>query len=172
MISLINKYVVVLDACVLIPISLCDLLLRLAEEPALYAPRWTDEILEEVRRNLTREPFNLSQPKADYRIECMRTAFPEALITGHEPLIGSMKNQEKDRHVLATAVWCKADAIVTANGKDFPKSCMDEFRLERMSPDRFLINQWHLDRENVVLRIKQQALSANKTMEDHLMLLV
>ena len=34
---------VVLDACVLVPQSLCDLLLRLAEEPRLYRPVWTEE---------------------------------------------------------------------------------------------------------------------------------
>jgi hypothetical protein len=42
---------VVLDACVLYPIILCDTLLRLAES-GLYIPRWSATILEEVRLNL------------------------------------------------------------------------------------------------------------------------
>jgi hypothetical protein len=117
------------------------------------------------------EPFNLPQTKADYRIECMRSAFPEALVVGYEPLIGFMKNQEKDRHVLAAAIWSKADAIVTANGKDFPRQCLDEFKIERMSPDRFLINQWHLDSESVARKIEDQASSSKKAMPDHLKLL-
>jgi len=41
---------VLLDACVLAPFSVCDLFLRLAEEPRLYRPRWSEEILAEVRR--------------------------------------------------------------------------------------------------------------------------
>lgn len=45
-----NEYAVVLDACVLVPMSLCDTLLRLAEEPAMYRPLWSDEILAEVSR--------------------------------------------------------------------------------------------------------------------------
>ena len=41
---------VLLDACVLANARLSDLLLRLAESPRLYLPRWSREILREVRR--------------------------------------------------------------------------------------------------------------------------
>lgn len=37
--------VVVLDACVLIPMPLADTLLRLAEVPRLYRPKWSGAIL-------------------------------------------------------------------------------------------------------------------------------
>jgi hypothetical protein len=43
-------YPVVLDANVLAPALVCDLYLRLAEEPRLYSPRWTVDILDEVHR--------------------------------------------------------------------------------------------------------------------------
>ena len=43
-----NEYAVVLDACVLIPMPLCDTLLRLAEDPSMYRPLWSDQILQEV----------------------------------------------------------------------------------------------------------------------------
>jgi hypothetical protein len=36
---------VVLDACVLANFGVCDLLLRLAERPRLYLPRWSEELL-------------------------------------------------------------------------------------------------------------------------------
>ena len=35
---------VVLDACVVIPMPLADTLLRLASDPRLYLPKWTDHI--------------------------------------------------------------------------------------------------------------------------------
>jgi hypothetical protein len=35
---------VVLDACVLANFSLCDTLLRLAEPPRLFEPKWSEEI--------------------------------------------------------------------------------------------------------------------------------
>lgn len=41
---------VVLDACVLANIRVCDLFLRLAEEPRLYLPYWSETILNETQR--------------------------------------------------------------------------------------------------------------------------
>jgi len=35
-----NQYIAVLDTCVLAPMPLCDTLLRLAEDPAFYLPKW------------------------------------------------------------------------------------------------------------------------------------
>jgi hypothetical protein len=43
---------VVLDACVLANFSLCDTLLRLADPPRLYEPKWSDEIVDETTRTL------------------------------------------------------------------------------------------------------------------------
>lgn len=40
-------YRVILDACVLNPMPLADMLLRMAEAPRLYLPRWS-----QVTRNL------------------------------------------------------------------------------------------------------------------------
>ena len=49
----INQYVAVLDTCVLAPMPVCDTLLRLAEEPAsFYAPKWSADILTELRSTL------------------------------------------------------------------------------------------------------------------------
>lgn len=42
-------FTAVLDACVLYPASLRDTLLRVAEA-GIYQPRWTERILDEVRR--------------------------------------------------------------------------------------------------------------------------
>ncbi len=41
---------IVIDACVLANIVVCDLFLRLAEKPRLFLPRWSTEILDETRR--------------------------------------------------------------------------------------------------------------------------
>lgn len=47
---------VLLDACVLLPYQLCDLLLRLAEDD-LYEPLWSEEILDEVDARFTSRPW-------------------------------------------------------------------------------------------------------------------
>ena len=39
---------VVLGACVLANFSLCDTLLRLAEPPRLFEPKWSEEIIQET----------------------------------------------------------------------------------------------------------------------------
>jgi hypothetical protein len=51
-----NEYAAVLDACVLVPMPLCDTLLRLAEDPAMYRPLWSEAILTEVATAL--RPLN------------------------------------------------------------------------------------------------------------------
>jgi predicted nucleic acid-binding protein len=141
MITLVNEYAAVLDACVLLPISVCDLLLRLAEEPALYSPKWSTQILGEVEKNLQTGAFGVSMQKAQYRIACMTTAFPEALVEGFGSLIVAMPNDEKDRHVLACAVMAKADCIVTANLRHFREQDISQFGIEALHPDDFLLNQ-------------------------------
>jgi predicted nucleic acid-binding protein len=94
---------VVLDACVLIPAPLRDTLLRLAEHPRLYLPRWSDTIIDETVRNL-QSRIGLSKAKTTYLIEQLRKHFADAWVTGYEPLMDAMANDPKDRHVLAAAV--------------------------------------------------------------------
>jgi predicted nucleic acid-binding protein len=171
MISLVNDFSALLDTCVLLPISLCDLLLRLAEDPALYKPRWSAEILAELERNLQGEKFRLSPEKACYRIACMESTFPEAMIQGYDSLTDSMPNNQKDRHVLAAAVFGRCDAIVTANSRHFPLEYLKRFGIERLTPDEFLIHQWHLDRDLVLEKIEYQVTVCKVDMHRHLALL-
>ncbi|ONF62785.1 PIN domain-containing protein [Amycolatopsis keratiniphila] len=128
-----------LDACVLIPIRLTDLLLRLAEA-GTYRALWSGEVLDEVERNLVGH-FGLEPQQAKRRLTGMRSAFPDSEVTGYEPLIPTMTNHPKDRHVLAAAVHANAAVIVTANLKDFPPSALEPHQLEAVHPDDFLLDQ-------------------------------
>jgi len=110
--------VVVLDACVLVPIRLATTLLWLAEA-GLFQPLWSEPILDEVQRNLPK--VAVAPEQADRRVAMMREAFgAEALIDGFDDLIDQMRCDPKDRHVLAAAVRGGADTVVTFNLKDFP----------------------------------------------------
>jgi predicted nucleic acid-binding protein len=109
---------VVLDACVLANFGLCDLFLTLAETPRLYQPVWNREILDEAQRTQTGK---LGWPEAlseSWR-EAVELAFPEAMVTVSESLVGACANHEKDRHVLAAAIRGHANLIVTSNLKHF-----------------------------------------------------
>jgi hypothetical protein len=86
----INRFIAVLDTCVLAPMPVADTLLRLAEEPAFYVPRWSRDILEELRRTLIGR-FGYTKEQADRRITMMDRAFPEAMVDGYEDLVEAMR---------------------------------------------------------------------------------
>lgn len=137
----------VLDACVLLPMPTCDLLLRIADAKE-YRPLWSQGILEEVERNL-QTTFRLSANQAVKRVSNMQRYFPDAEIQGYESLISSMDNHPKDRHVLAAAVRANADLIVTFNLKDFPKESLEPYDIRAVHPDIFLCDQFDLNPQKV-----------------------
>jgi len=152
----ISQYIAVLDTCVLAPMPVADTLLRLAEEPAFYVPKWSPRIIEELRRTC-KERFALSQSQVDRRIETMERFFPDAMVTGHDGLIASMTNDPEDRHVLAAAVRCAAHAIVSDNVKHFPKESLAPYGLECLTADEFLTHQYHLNPDAFIEVLKEQA---------------
>ncbi|KAF0964912.1 PIN domain-containing protein [Rhodococcus sp. T7] len=141
---------VVLDARVLLPQALSNLLLTLADAE-LFRPVWTPDLLDEVARNLAGERFGKSPEQAARRVRQMRRAFPfaEEESRGYRELIPAMTNDPKDRHVLAAAVRSGAALIVTANPTDFPPAALDPFDVEAMHPDEFLCDQLDLNSETV-----------------------
>jgi predicted nucleic acid-binding protein len=146
----------VLDACVLYPFSLCDLLLRLADRE-LYDLYWSRRILDELARNLVRR--GLTHDQAAYRMERMRAAFPNAEVSdvAVARLEPQMTNDQKDRHVLAAAIVADADAIVTFNLRHFPADACGPFGVEVLHPDTLLADLHDLDREVVEDEIFAQA---------------
>ena len=129
--------VVVLDACVLVPIRLATSLLWLAEA-GLFQPLWSESILDEVQRNLPK--VGVAPEQAGRRVAMMREAFgAEALIDGFDDLIDQLKCDPKDRHVLAAAVRGGADTVLTFNLKDFPDEAGDPYGIGTRHPDSFLV---------------------------------
>lgn len=135
----------VLDACVLYPMYLRDTLLR-AAEAGLYRVHWSADILAEVSRNLVANG-HVSPDDAERLVVMMQGAFPEANVAGYQPLIASMVNDPKDRHVAAAAVSGGAEIIVTDNVADFPEAALSPFNLEALSADALLIRLHSLDTE-------------------------
>src|SRR5437016_3497512 len=154
-----NECAVVLDACVLVPMPLCDTLLRLGEEPKpLYRPLWSEEILCEVRRALAGK-LNRSPQQCERRIQAMRTAFPEAVVTFPSDFVKALEcvPDPNDRHVLATAIHGRADAIITQNTKHFPAECLQQYAIRCQNPDDFLMRQFYLSPAQVLEKLELQA---------------
>lgn len=162
-----GDYVAVLDACVLVPAGLRDTLLRLAETPRLYVPKWSGDILAEVERTLIGKLRKSSAQAAHLTGELTRV-FPEALVKGYKSLEDGLLNQRKDRHVLAAAVRSSAQAIVTFNLRHFPASALGAYDIEAVHPDEFLVNQFHLDRSLVISKFTEQAATIGRSVEDQL----
>jgi hypothetical protein len=135
------RYTAVLDACVLVPISLADTLLRVAEK-GLYRPLWSDRILAEAQAATEEIHPGIDAGK---RFAQMREAFDDAVVTGWEELEpGLLLPDEDDKHVLAAAIRGGAQGIITANVKDFPAAALDPLGLEAAHPDDFLLDQLDL----------------------------
>jgi predicted nucleic acid-binding protein len=137
------QYTAILDANVLYPNVLRDLLLSLASA-GLYHARWTQRISEEWSRNLVKNQPQMAT-KIDLLITLVNQSVPDCLVENYEALIDSLILPDPDdRHVLAAAVAGHADAIVTANLKDFPASVLSRLGLEAQHPDDFIMNQLEL----------------------------
>lgn len=160
-----TEIIAVLDTCVLVPASLRDTLLRLAETPALYVPKWSSEILSELKRNLELR-WNLLAKKTSHLIGQLTEHFPEAMTEGYEDLIPLMTNDPKDRHVLAAAVKTAAPVIVTSNLKDFPRVSLRQWHVEAVHPDTFLIDLYSRDSDLVVSRLRDQASTIRRTLPE------
>lgn len=159
-----------LDACVLVNFSLCDTLLRLAEPPGLFQPRWSEEILRETTRTLEVKlgwPVSLT---AHFQSE-LRLHFREAWIEQYESLIPAMANDSKDRHVLAAAVQGKVPLIVTFNLRHFKPEHLTCWGVRAVHPQSFLVHLFHQNPQTVLERLAEQAARRQRSLRQLLKIL-
>lgn len=122
----------------------------------MYRLHWSDEILDEVRRNLVKRGMTSPEDAQDL-IDQMNRFFAEANVRGFEVLIPAMTNDEKDRHVLAAAVMSRSQVIITSNIKDFPKQTLEPFGVEAQTPDEFLTHLFYLNPTLMMQILSEQA---------------
>lgn len=148
------RYTAVLDANVLYPALLRDVLLSLAHAD-LYSAKWSAHIRDEWTRALLKaRPAMREQIQAS--VAAMEEAIPDCLVTGYEHLIEGLNLPDPDdRHVLAAAITGHADAIITWNHRDFPESVLSAFGIELQTPDEFVLNQIMLRAPVALTALKQ-----------------
>lgn len=149
-----SHFTVIYDACVLYPALLRNVLLQLATT-RLFRARWTEMIHEEWMRGLLARRTDLTREQLDRTRQAMDRAVPDCLVSGYEPLVDGLTLPDPDdRHVLAAAIRCNADAIITANVDDFPEKALAQYGIEAQHPDEFILHLFDLDEAAVVASVK------------------
>ncbi|RXK83299.1 PIN domain-containing protein [Filimonas effusa] len=129
--------IAVLDANVLYPAPVRDLLLSLADA-RLFQPKWSKIIQKEWVNNLLKNRPDLVRENIVQTVQAMNIAFPDAEVTRFAEIISDLQLPDPDdRHVLAAAIKAEATHIVTANTKDFPSKYVAAYNLQITHPDYF-----------------------------------
>jgi predicted nucleic acid-binding protein len=132
---------IVLDACVLYPARLREILLGVAGA-GLFTPLFSQRILEEWAR-ATRKIGPVAEVEARLAVAQVMQDFPRAMV----PAVPAVEARlvlpdDNDVHVLAVAIAAGADAICTFNAQDFPRHVLMAEGIARRDPDGLLWEFW------------------------------
>lgn len=165
------RFTALLDANVLYPAPIRDLFMRLAVSD-IFAARWTNRIHDEWIRNLLKNRPDLNIQQLERTKNLMNAHVRDGLVEDYEIFEQNLNlPDEDDKHVLAAAIKCNAQAIVTFNLKDFPAGELSKYDIEAIGPDEFLRNQLDLNLALVCHVVKQHRaalMSPSKSISDYL----
>lgn len=122
----------------------------------LFRAKWTIKIQDEWISNLLKNRADLTQEQLERTRGLMNEALPDANVENYESLESGLGLPDHgDNHVLAAAIHCKADGIVTFNLKDFPTEMLEPFEMDAQHPDEFLYHQIGLDQAGVLNAVRR-----------------
>ena len=163
------RFTCVLDTNVIYPIEIRDLLFWFAHYE-LYTPKWSKHIFDEWEKLMRKK--NIPESEIIKRISRAYEAFPDALVENYESLIPGLNlPDEKDRHVLASAIKTNANIIVTNNLKDFPDDYLSAFGLSAKNADDFLTDTIDLNPEQAVEAFRKLVLNRKNPKVDEFQML-
>jgi predicted nucleic acid-binding protein len=166
-----GNFTAFLDASVLYPAPLRDLLLELAVSD-LYRAKWSEAVHEEWIAAVLKKRSDLTRAQLERTRDLMNVHVRDALVTDFEQLIDVLELPDPDdRHVLAAAIKGRADLIVTVNLRDFPAERLDRWGIEAQHPDEFLTHQFHLSQPvflEAVKTVRMRLKNPPKSVEDYL----
>jgi hypothetical protein len=149
---------VALDACVLFPTVMREMLLGAAAAGG-FQPVWSARILEEWARATRRLPEG-AEAVARGEIAALRARWPEAEVAEDADLEAMLALPDPaDRHVLAAAITGGAEVLMTLNRGDFPARALARHGLLLREPDGFLVElhaEW-LDLSGVAAEVQARA---------------
>jgi hypothetical protein len=106
----------------------------------VFRAKWTGRIHREWIRAVTRNHPSISEAALERTRDLMDQHVRGCRVTGYRRWGRRLTlPHPDDRHVLAAALACVADAIVTFNTKDFPEATLAPFGVAAVTPDEFTI---------------------------------
>lgn len=151
--------VAIYDACVLFPAPVRDLLVHLAILEVVVA-KWTDAIHDEWIRSLLETRPDLKRTQLERTRSLMNLNVRDSLVTGYESRMASLTLPDPgDLHVLAAAIECRADVIVTFNLVDFPDASLQPFGIRAVHPDEFVATLLRSDTAAVCKAVHRQRIN-------------
>lgn len=158
----------VLDACVLYPTVLREILMKTAQA-GLFQPRWSDRLFEEWARAAARNGGPVDEMVARGEIIRLKAHVPQAMVARNEATEARLWLPDAhDIHVLATAVDAGAEAIVTLNLRDFPTRELATHGLRAIHPDALLMELWMAHPDAVAEAVRETHATAEHIAEDSL----
>ncbi|MBK5928322.1 RSP_2648 family PIN domain-containing protein [Rhodobaculum claviforme] len=126
-----------LDACVLYPSVLREVLLGVAQR-GVFVPLWSPRILAEWAHAAARRGDD-----AGPAVARAAAAFPGAEVQPQDGVEATLSLPDPgDAHVLAAALAGGAEAIITLNLRDFPARSLAALGLRAEAPDTLLMRLW------------------------------
>lgn len=145
---------VLLDACVLYPTVLREILLAVAAR-GLFRPLWSARILEEWAR-ATRKLGAVAEQMARGEVAQVQADFPAAMVQVPEAVAARLVLPDPDDvHVLAAAIGAGADVLLTFNHGDFPQHVLAAEGIQRRDPDGLLWELWSGNADTVAAAVTQ-----------------
>jgi PIN domain len=138
-----EPFVAVYDACVLYSAFLRDFLVRLAihgRRQGVLSAKWTGRIHREWIRAVRRQRPTVLRADLLRTRRLMDQHVRGCRVRGYERWERRLTLPDPDdRHVLAAALACVADVIVTFNTSDFPATVLAPFGVTAVTPDAFAV---------------------------------
>jgi hypothetical protein len=132
-------------------------------QTGLFRARWTNDIHEEWIRSVLREFPDLTREKMERVRDLMNSAVRDCLVDDYQRLVPSLTLPDPDdRHVLAAAIQCKANVVLTLNTRDFPATFLAPLGIEALPPDEWIMRLIALDPEGVYGAFRTQRASLKK----------
>lgn len=151
-------FTAIFDACVLYPNVLRDTLLSLVGT-GLFRARWTARIHAEWTTAVRADRPDIPLERLRALSERMDDAVPDCLVVGWEALeaaASAVLPDPSDGHVLAAAIRCGADVIVTKNLRDFPAPALAPHDIQAQHPDDFIMHLIEVDDAAVCRELRGQ----------------